>query len=392
MKRHLLPLLLTVLLLGSSGCGMQTELPTAEEETFAVLTDPPTEPPATEPPPITEEPTTEPVLVRVEDPAETPHIFFHSLIYDPDLAFDNDGEDDGYNIYMTTVQEFRTILDQLYENDYVLVRQHDIATETEDGFVPGDIYLPEGKKPVIISQDDVNYYNYMTGDGFATRLVVRNGKVVCEYTDKGKTMTGAYDLVPILDEFVEAHPDFSYNGAKAVIAVTGYEGVFGYRAVDNPDSPDFEKECKEASAVADALRNSGYEIASHSYGHINFTKSSYSTIEYDTNRWEERIGSVVGGSDILIYPYGADITSNIYHDAYEDTEKFRLLYNHGFRYFLNVDNTQDAWVQLNTRYVRQARRNLDGFRLYYYPEKMKDLMRHPEAVLDDHRPQPVPKI
>ena len=57
-----------------------------------------------------------------------------------------------------------------------------------------------------------------------------------------------------------------------------------------------------------------------------------------------------------------------------------------------MDNTDPAWVQISDRYVRQARRNLDGFRLYHYPEKMKDLMRDPEAVLDDRRPLPVPKI
>ena len=28
-----------------------------------------------------------------------------------------------------------------------------------------EIYLPEGKKPFVLSQDDVNYYDYMEGDG-----------------------------------------------------------------------------------------------------------------------------------------------------------------------------------------------------------------------------------
>lgn len=388
-RRNLLILLCAAVLLAVPGCSRTPET-AAEDETLAVLTEPTTEPPATELP--TEPPATEPVLVRVENPTQTPHIFFHSLIVDPSLAFDHDGEDDGYNIYMTTVKEFEEILRQLYENDYVLVREHDIAAETENGFEPGEIWLPEGKKPVIISQDDVNYYDYMQGDGFATRLVLQNGKVVCEYGDKGKIRTGAYDLIPILDEFVEEHPDFSYNGARAVIAVTGYSGAFGYKALDDPSSPDYEKECRQAAAIADALRKNGYEIASHSYGHINFTKSSYNAIERDTLRWETRIGNVIGGSDILIYPFGADISSDVSRNSYEYSSKFKLLYNHGFRYFLHVDNTDPAWVQISDRYVRQARRNLDGFRLYHYPEKMKDLMRDPEAVLDDRRPLPVPKI
>ena len=389
-SRKLLTLLLAAALLTLPGCGRAAETTSDEIEILVTLTDPPTEPPTTEP---TTEPTTaEPVFVRVEHPEETPHIFFHSLIVDPSLAFDNDGEDDGYNLYMTTVKEFEEILRQLYENNYMLVREHDIAQETEDGFVPGEIWLPEGKKPVIISQDDVNYYDYMQGDGFATRLVLQGNRVVCEYDDHGKIKTGAYDLIPILDEFVDEHPDFSYNGAKAVIAVTGYSGTFGYKALNQPGSPDYVTECRQAKAIADALRSSGYEIASHSYGHINFTKSSYDAIASDTLRWEERIGNVIGGSDILIYPYGADISHDISHDSYEYSSKFKILYEHGFKYFLHVDNTDTAWVQYNRRYVRQARRNLDGFRLYHYPEKMKDLMQDPEAVLDGRRPLPVPKI
>jgi hypothetical protein len=45
----------------------------------------------------------------------------------------------------------------------------------------------------------------------------------------GNTVTGDYDMVPILEKFVAQHPDFSYRGAKAVLALTGYNGLLGYR-------------------------------------------------------------------------------------------------------------------------------------------------------------------
>ena len=32
--------------------------------------------------------------------------------------------------------------------------------------------LPEGKKPFVMSQDDVCYYEYMDGDGFASRMII----------------------------------------------------------------------------------------------------------------------------------------------------------------------------------------------------------------------------
>ena len=32
--------------------------------------------------------------------------------------------------------------------------------------------MPKGKKPLILSIDDMNYYEYMRGNGYADRLVL----------------------------------------------------------------------------------------------------------------------------------------------------------------------------------------------------------------------------
>ena len=102
--------------------------------------------------------------------------------------------------------------------------------------------LPPGKQAFVMSQDDVCYYEYMEGDGFAFRMVVgEDGKPVCEMKmDDGSVSTGAYDLVPLLDEFIEEHPDFSYKGAKAVIAFTGYNGILGYRPAASYNTDEYK--------------------------------------------------------------------------------------------------------------------------------------------------------
>ena len=91
--------------------------------------------------------------------------------------------------------------------------------------------LPPGKIPFVMSQDDLCYYEYMDGDGFASRMIVgENGKPTCEMVmDDGSVSVGSYDLVPLLEDFITEHPDFSYRGARAVLAFTGYQGVLGYR-------------------------------------------------------------------------------------------------------------------------------------------------------------------
>ena len=50
--------------------------------------------------------------------------------------------------------------------------------------------------PFVLSEDDVCYYEYMTGTGFATKLCLdENGKVVNEYVERdGSVSYGSYDV------------------------------------------------------------------------------------------------------------------------------------------------------------------------------------------------------
>ena len=161
------------------------------------------------------------------------HIFFHSLIVDTDKAFDGDYDAPGYDLYMTTVSEFEAMLPKLQEAGFVLVDIHDLV-EFQDGVaVRKEILLPPGKKPLVLSVDDVNYYQYMADDGFASRLDLDENGQVKTVVDGVLTDNG--DVVPILDRYVAEHPEFSWRGAKGILALTGYEGAFGYRITDLED-------------------------------------------------------------------------------------------------------------------------------------------------------------
>ena len=97
---------------------------------------------------------------------------------------------------MTTIDEFNKITETMYEKGYVMVSIYDMAKANDDGtMTPGEILLPPGKIPFVLSQDDVCYYHYMDGDGFATKLVVDDeGKVRNEYVeDDGSISVGDYD-------------------------------------------------------------------------------------------------------------------------------------------------------------------------------------------------------
>ena len=201
------------------------------------------------------------------------------LIADPARAFADQQYGGMYNRNFVTIPEFNKILEQLYINGYVLV-DFDSFTDNSSGLNGYEsisaktIYLPEGKKPIMITETMVNYYDYMIdgnkdgtpdagGDGFAARLVVdANGDINAEYVDiNSETHVGNYDLVPILEDFIKQHPDFSYQGARATLAVTGEQGVFGYRTntsyIASVGNEYYEKEVIAANEVVQALRNKG---------------------------------------------------------------------------------------------------------------------------------------
>lgn len=338
---------------------------------------------------------------------EVTHVFYHSLIKDPSRAFDGDYKEGDYNQVMTTIDEFNKITQTMYDKGYVMVSVKDMARVDENGnMTRGEILLPPGKISFVLSQDDLCYYHYMDGDGYASKLIVdEEGKVRNEYVEADGTVSiGDYDMVPLTDRFVEQHPDFSYRGAKGILALTGYNGILGYRTdisyETRPDDldankvewldahPDFslEKEREGAKKVADAMKANGWEFASHTWGHQNVAQISLEHLQTDTGKFQENVDPLIGGTDIIIFAFGTDLT--VQEDYSGD--KFEYLKSAGYNYFCNVDSSK-YFVQIRDRYFRQGRRNLDGYRMYYNPELLEDLF-DAKAVFDPSRPTPVPPM
>ena len=350
-------------------------------------------------------------LVAWPDMGKVTHVFFHSLIVDPSRAFDGDADQRGYNRYMTTCDEFWAMLEEMYARGYILVSPYDVAYEvtTPDGnfFTYGQIRIPEGKIPFIMSMDDLNYYSYMigegdgknetpifadtTGDGFAHRLVIgEDGYPTCEYMDKdGNVTTGDYDLVPLLEKFIQQHPDFSYHGARAILGMTGYEGVFGYRTKPSYEAAlgtaRYQQEIQAAREMARCLRDHGWILASHSYGHPSYGEIEAENVRVDSDKWEVTVESIIGNVDIILYPNGSDIAGAEYYTF--DNAKFAALYEDGYRYFFNVDSNK-YWSQLGENYYRGGRRNLDGYRMWNHPKRLEDLF-DVSAIFDSSRPTPI---
>ena len=315
-------------------------------------------------------------LISYNDPASIPNLSFHMLIADPSRAFTNQRFGGQYNKNFVTVDEFQKILEQLYANNYVLVEFEHCVAETVTGdtvtYSAKPVLLPDGKKPIMITETMVNYYNYMIdgnddgvpdkdGAGFASRLVVDDltGNIQAEMVNaSGETVRGDYDLVPILEKFIEEHPDFSYRGARAILAVTGDEGIFGYRinsSVKNTKGEDYyNKEVEGAKKIVAALREKGYEIACYTYGNINYGDKSATDIQADIASWKMEIMPVVGNLDTLVFAKSSDIASTGTYTG----SKYNVLAGAGFRYFIGNGTAPSG--EVNASYVRQKRIMVTG--------------------------------
>lgn len=309
------------------------------------------------------------------------HIFFHPLIAFPQRAFGPAPNQVGEDNYMATVFEFNQTLKQLYEKGYVLIDINMLAETTLDqngkvvSIAPKKLMLPKGKKPIIISVDDINYYSYMKRDGQVFKLILDEDGNVATYSitpQNQELISHENELVPILDTFAKKHTDFCINGAKACLALTGYEGILGYRT-DSPSSPNYQTELEEAKAVVKRLKETGWYFASHSQGHRQTAMISFALLKNDTDRWAREVGSIIGPTNIYIYPFGQQVSPG--------DSKFKYLQQSGFSMFFGVGSRSP--ITYGQDYLIQTRRNIDGIALK--DKRLYDLFDVP-TLADPLRP------
>ena len=321
-------------------------------------------------------------LVKYEGPVQ--HIFFHSLIIYPELAFDKKGQSaQGYNMWMATVSEFKKMLPRLEKKGYVLYPLTEYIQQDPENsgkIKLKDIYLPPGKIPLVVSIDDVSYYDYMKSDGFANRLVMGNdGRIWTEViTPEGKTvLTRDGDVMPILDDYVKAHPEFSWKGAKGTIALTGYQGVLGYRITDGlPEEAQWQQTVK---TIADTMKAEGWSFACHSYTHNSYFRDGTLTlkqIKYDTDRWNQKIAPYIGKTNIYVSPFGLHFKNN--------DPKYRYLVEQGFSIFCPVSN--ERRITVNSDNIMMPRIDIDGYSMNKRAKELNRYYFNVSDVLDSTRP------
>lgn len=310
----------------------------------------------------------------VDYTGDVPHIFFHSLIVYPELVFtDKVTPMGGYNSGFSEKAELEKILPQLYERGYVLYDLDALWEMTDSGMQRKPILLPPGKTPLILSVDDVAY---AYGDGFAQQLFVdENGKLMYRVNNP----QGGVDIVPdgdvmgVVDAFVEQHPDFSYRGHKGTIALTGFQGAFGY----DYDEPE---QAEQIRTVAAALKADGWNFASHSYTHNRVNNyygpgCSVEKISYDINKWVDHVVPCIGETRLFIAPFGYRVQQ----------PALQCILDAGFEIYCTVDSK--VYNELNPDYALMSRIEIGGYSMTYYRDTLNELFFDVDSVFDaDGRP------
>lgn len=292
------------------------------------------------------------IVPAAAEPPAIEHIFTHELVYDTAKAFSESNKlRNCFDKDHLTSREFKALLAELYGKDYVLVSIKDAM----DG-----IALPFGKRGITLSFDDMTYDT--TGRGCVDKIVLKDGEI-CDYTrDAEPKITRERECIPILEEFIKEHPDFSPSGARATLCVNGYNGILGYRVTPDCRVSDeyMQNEREECAAVVNRLKQLGYTFASHTYYHKYFNSMSAEEIEKDIRQWKKYIEPIVGETDMLCFPAGE-------HSA--KSAKNEIFIRNGFSVFLCVGEKATEYEKNRTDRTYIYRKPFDGTSLRLYKKQ-----------------------
>ena len=121
---------------------------------------------------------------------------------------------------------------------------------------------------------------------------------------------------------------------------------------------------------------------------ISSQMSVLNRLQADTQKFKDNVDPLIGGTDIIIFAFGADLTGCMKIIPGRSLNILRVM---GYNYYCNVDSSQIFCTDTKYRYFRQGRRNVDGYRMYYNPELLEDLF-NVKDVFDPSRPTPVPPM
>jgi len=186
-------------------------------------------------------------------------VMFHRFVE----SFTPSSSDDGQ--FVTTFDNFRALLQKLYDKNYRLISLNDYLTNNID--------VPAGCIPMVFTFDD--------GTSGQFNLIEKDGELV----------VNPKSAVGIMEEFYKTHPDFGLEGTFYVNL--GADTFAGSGTLEQRLNYLIEK---------------GFEIGNHTMTHINLsTAKSVDEIKKEVGGNQKILNSIIEGYTMnsLALPYGS---------------------------------------------------------------------------------------
>ena len=285
---------------------------------------------------------------------------FNTLMAFPEKALgDNNNLSASFDESKITTTEFKNILYELYKNNYVLISTNQIIDSKTLKQIP--LKLPKNKKPILLVFDNVSYKSNYQNLGEIDKIIIDRNNNLATYTTKKSIQDRvAYDneFILILENFIKQFPDFSFNGAKGIIFLTGENGILGYNT--NHKNASSKYESKRVSEVIKKLKSLGWQFGCNNYSYK--LDSSLSDMEFakDLSLWNAEGSPLIGTTNLYAYPYGEND---------ENSSKQELLITSGFKIFFECGDPNPI------------QKVSDTYHFYYYKINGKAL-RENTQILD----------
>lgn len=256
---------------------------------------------------------------------KTPKIIaINKLIAQPNFAFCEENlKSDFLDEFYLTSSEFQNLLNELYLNDYVLINLFDFVDV--EGKIPTkkDLYLPLNKTPIILLMNNINFYD--NEPWFIEKFIIDGKDDVACYNSKQpekNQISYASDFIPILENFIKLHPDFSINGAKSVISFDKNGAILGYNI--NKTNPNCGQDTANLKKLVTKLKQLGYV-----FGYGNFEESFISlNFDDEIDFVKENLLPIFGTINVYISPF----------EKNKNNEFYRNLGTLGFKIFVDFNN------------------------------------------------------
>ena len=300
---------------------------------------------------------------------------FTTLMSFPDKALHkNNSLSSNFDESKITVNEFKNILEELYINNYILVDIYDVIDR--ENMTKKDLYLPQNKKPIILTFDNVTYTSNYQNLGQIDKIIIDRNNNLASYTTKKSIQDRIqYDneFLLILENFINKHKDFSYNNARGIIFLTGENGILGYNTNHKNASSKYEQ--KRVCEVIRKLKNLGWRFGSNNYTYKDESTKTDMEFAKELSLWNNEIKEIIGTTNLYAFPYGNYNKSNI--------SKLELLISNYFNIFFANNLDHDLSLHKDICFV--LRKDVNGKNLRDNPEMYSQLFNAQKVYDHENR-------